>query len=213
MAMHAPRTFLPVLATVAGIAVFSAMDAVMKGASIAAGVYTAVFLRNTMGAAMMVPVWLAAGRPMAGRAAFRVHVQRAVVTSGMAMLFFYSLTLLPLAEAIALSFIAPLIALYLAALCVLAGSLFGLLAAIGILRLPDLLTRMHAASKAGLVGAGLIMVGIAIASGESAIVLRAVLGTLFLALTTPVSAHLLARAAIKSGDAAINSKDRNIVMP
>ncbi len=114
--MHAPRTFLPVLATVAGIAVFSAMDAVMKGASIAAGVYTAVFLRNTMGAAMMVPVWLAAGRPMAGRAAFRVHVQRAVVTSGMAMLFFYSLTLLPLAEAIALSFIAPLIALYLAAL-------------------------------------------------------------------------------------------------
>ena len=114
--MHPPRTLLPVLATIAGIAVFSAMDAVMKGAALAAGVYTAVFLRNTMGAAMMVPVWLAAGRPMAGRAALRVHVQRALVTSGMAMLFFYSLTLLPLAEAIALSFIAPLIALYLAAL-------------------------------------------------------------------------------------------------
>ena len=104
------------------------------------------------------------------------------------------------------------IALYLAAGCVIAGSLFGLLAAIGILRLPDLLTRMHAASKAGLVGAGLIMIGIAIASGESAIALRAVLGTLFLALTTPVSAHLLARAAIKAGDTALDSKDRNNLM-
>lgn len=58
------------------------------------------------------------------------------------------------------------IALYLAAACVSIGSLFGLLAAIGILRLPDLLTRMHAASKAGLIGAGLIMIGIAIASGS-----------------------------------------------
>lgn len=101
------------------------------------------------------------------------------------------------------------VALYLAAACVAVGSLFSLLAAIGILRLPDLLTRMHAASKAGLIGAGLIMIGIAIASGESAIVLRAVLGMLFLALTTPVSAHLLARAAIKAGDTTLDSKDRN----
>lgn len=101
------------------------------------------------------------------------------------------------------------VALYLAAACVGAGSLFSLLAAVGILRLPDLLTRMHAASKAGLIGAGLIMLGIAIASGESAIVLRAVLGMLFLALTTPVSAHLLARAAVKAGDTTLDSKDIN----
>jgi multicomponent Na+:H+ antiporter subunit G len=101
------------------------------------------------------------------------------------------------------------VGLYLAALCVGIGSIFGLLAAIGIVRLPDLLTRMHAASKAGLVGAGLILVGIIIASGESAIALRALLGLLFLALTTPVSAHLLARAAIKAGDTAIKSIDGN----
>lgn len=114
--MQSSRPLLPFAAAVAGIAVFSAMDAVMKGAALAAGVYSAVFLRNTIGAVMMTPVWLAAGRPMSGGAALTVHVQRAVVTSGMALLFFYSLTLLPLAEAIALSFIAPLIALYLAAL-------------------------------------------------------------------------------------------------
>lgn len=114
--MPAARPVLPFVAAIAGIAVFSAMDAVMKGAALAAGVYTAVFLRNSIGAAMMAPVWLAAGRPMSGRAALIVHIQRAFVTSGMAILFFYALTLLPLAEAIALSFIAPLIALYLAAL-------------------------------------------------------------------------------------------------
>lgn len=89
--------------------------------------------------------------------------------------------------------------LYLAAVAVTAGGLFGLLSAVGMLRLPDLFTRMHAASKAGLLAGGLMLLGVALASGDSAIVLRALLGALFLALTTPVSAHLLARAAIKSG--------------
>lgn len=79
------------------------------------------------------------------------------------------------------------------------GSLFSLLAAFGILRLPDLYTRMHAASKAGVVGAGLILVGVALASHDYSVILRAVLGILFLVLTTPVSAHLLARAAYRAG--------------
>ena len=98
-------------------------------------------------------------------------------------------------------------ALYVGALVIVAGGVFGLLAAIGVLRLPDLYTRMHAASKAGLVGSGLTFVGIAIVSGDSAIILRAVLGILFLALTTPVSAHLLARAALKAGLAPINTEN------
>ena len=95
-------------------------------------------------------------------------------------------------------------ALYLAALVIVAGGAFGLLAAIGVLRLPDLFTRMHAASKAGLVGSGLTFVGIAMVAADGAIILRVVLGILFLALTTPVSAHLLARAALKSGQIPIN---------
>jgi multicomponent Na+:H+ antiporter subunit G len=95
---------------------------------------------------------------------------------------------------------------WIAALAIVAGGVFGLLAGIGILRLPDLYTRMHAASKAGLVGAGLTFVGIAIVGGESSIILRAILGMVFLALTTPVSAHLLARAAIKAGHVPINTE-------
>ena len=66
---------------------------------------------------------------------------------------------------------------------------------------------MHAASKAGLVGAGLTFVGIAIVSGDGAIILRAGLGLVFLALTTPVSAHLLARAALKTGQLPVNTEN------
>jgi multicomponent Na+:H+ antiporter subunit G len=91
------------------------------------------------------------------------------------------------------------IAYVIGAIAVVLGSLFCLLAALGIVRLPDLFTRMHATSKAGAVGSGLLLVGVAIVSFDAAIALRAVLGILFLLLTTPVSAHLLARAAYRSG--------------
>ena len=90
---------------------------------------------------------------------------------------------------------------YVGAVLIIAGSVFGLLAAIGILRLPDLYTRMHAASKAGAVGGGLILLAMAVVAWDGPIFLRVILGILFLLLTTPVSAHLLARAALRSGQA------------
>lgn len=82
---------------------------------------------------------------------------------------------------------------YLGCLLLLLGAAFALLAAIGVLRLPDLYTRMHAASKAGAVGGGLILLAVALISYDGSVALRAILGTGFLLLTTPVSAHLLAR--------------------
>lgn len=90
---------------------------------------------------------------------------------------------------------------YLAALLVVVGAGFSLIAAIGVLRLPDLYTRLHAASKAGAIGAGLIFLAVAVASLDGAVILRALLGIIFLFLSTPVSAHLLARAAFRSGEA------------
>lgn len=86
-----------------------------------------------------------------------------------------------------------------AGVAMLLGACFSLLAAIGILRLPDLYTRMHAASKAGSMGAGLVYLAIALVAFDSAVILRAIVGFLFVLLTTPVSAHLLARAAYLSG--------------
>lgn len=81
----------------------------------------------------------------------------------------------------------------------LLGSAFTLLAALGVLRLPDLYTRMHAASKAGAVGGGLILLAVALLSEDAAVALRALVGIIFLLLTTPVSAHLLARASYMAG--------------
>ncbi|MCB9993413.1 MAG: monovalent cation/H(+) antiporter subunit G [Hyphomicrobiaceae bacterium] len=83
----------------------------------------------------------------------------------------------------------------LAGVSILCGSIFSLLAAIGIVRLPDLFTRMHAASKAGTMGAGLMFLAVALISFNGPVILRAFVGFVFLLLTAPVSAHLLARAA------------------
>ncbi len=81
----------------------------------------------------------------------------------------------------------------------LAGALFSLVAAIGIVRLPDLYSRMHAASKAGTVGSGLLLLAVGIHSQDLPILARALAGFVFFVLTAPISAHLLARAAHKAG--------------
>ena len=87
----------------------------MKGASISAGVYSALLLRCAFGTLLMLPVWLLSGARWPSSAVLQVHLLRSAVVAGMALLFFWGLVRLPLAEAIALSFIAPLIALHLAA--------------------------------------------------------------------------------------------------
>lgn len=106
---------LPVLSVIAGIGAFSAMDAAMKGASLAVGVFSALLLRNGIGTLLVVPLWLIAGRPLPRLAVLKVHAQRSAITAIMASLFFYGIVRIPLAEGIAISFVAPIIALYFAA--------------------------------------------------------------------------------------------------
>jgi len=104
--------------TLAGLASFSVMDGVMKAASIAAGAYAALFWRNVIGLGLMTPVWLGTRRKGAGFPTWHVlglHLARAALCGVMAGLFFWGTIYTPLAEAMALSFIAPLIALFLAA--------------------------------------------------------------------------------------------------
>ena len=91
------------------------------------------------------------------------------------------------------------IELYLGGTLLVFGAAFTLLAAIGVVRLPDLYTRMHAASKAGAVGGGLILLAVAVLSQDAAVSMRAIIGVMFVLLTTPVSAHLLARASYLTG--------------
>lgn len=87
------------------------------------------------------------------------------------------------------------VSLYLTGVLCLIGAFFVLVAAIGVLRLNDLYMRMHAASKAGTLGSGVLLVALAVYSADSAIVLRALAGVVFFLLTAPISAHLLARAS------------------
>lgn len=105
---------LPFAAALAGVGFLSLMDAFMKEAALMIGAYTATVLRALIGAALTAPVWLSRGPAMPSRALWKLHITRGIVSAFMALTFFFALTRLPLAEAIALSFIAPLLALYLA---------------------------------------------------------------------------------------------------
>lgn len=82
---------------------------------------------------------------------------------------------------------------------IMIGALFCLIGALGVLRFQDVYVRMHAASKAGTLGAGLLLIAVAVASAELGLITRSVAGVVFLILTAPVSAHLLARASVIAG--------------
>jgi S-adenosylmethionine uptake transporter len=126
-----------------GVALFSVMDAAMKGLSLAIGLYNALLWRAVAGSLLGLTLMLLTRQRWPDRAVLRLHLLRGSVVAVMAALFFWALMRMPLAEAIALSFIAPLIALYLAAL--LLGETVGR-QAIG-------------ASLLGLVGVGVILSG------------------------------------------------------
>lgn len=81
-----------------------------------------------------------------------------------------------------------------AGLLMIGGTAFMLIAALGLLRLPDLYTRMHAVTKAGTLGIGLVLVAAAVAFGEVSVATRALVALLFVLLTAPVSAHMIGRA-------------------
>lgn len=75
------------------------------------------------------------------------------------------------------------------------GTLLLLIAAIGVLRMPDLFLRMSATSKASSLGAGCMLLAVAVSAAEFSVTVRALLGVAFLFLTTPVASHMIGRAA------------------
>ena len=79
------------------------------------------------------------------------------------------------------------------------GSIFALLSAIGVLRMPDVFTRMQASTKASTLGLGCLLIGAALQLGDAGSVVRLLCIGGFLLLTTPVSAHVIARAAYRAG--------------
>lgn len=99
-----------------GIAVFSSMDAVIKALALAIGTYNTLLWRSFAGIAVSGVPWLWSRPVKPSQSAMRLHIERGAVSAVMAMLFFWGLARTPMAQAIALSFIAPLIAQGLAVL-------------------------------------------------------------------------------------------------
>ena len=79
------------------------------------------------------------------------------------------------------------------------GATLAVLASVGVLRMPDVLTRMQASTKASTLGLGCLLLGLAIRNPEVAFVIRAGSIAAFMLLTTAVGAHVIARAAARGG--------------
>ena len=86
------------------------------------------------------------------------------------------------------------------AICLVSGAFFMLVAAIGILKLPDVYQRLHASSKAATLGVALLLLGAALHSGNMGVVSRCLMAIVFFILTAPVGAHLITRAAYHNGE-------------
>jgi multicomponent Na+:H+ antiporter subunit G len=86
-----------------------------------------------------------------------------------------------------------------AAILLTFGSAFMLLAAVGLVRLPDLLLRMSATAKAATLGAALMLLGAGLHFGDGAVLARVLVIVVFLFLTAPVAAHMIGRAGYRRG--------------
>lgn len=87
----------------------------------------------------------------------------------------------------------------LAAACLLVGAGFALIAAIGVVRLPDLLSRMHAATKPQVIGLVFVVLGLALSLRDPSVLGILALVVLLQMATSVVSSHMVGRASLRAG--------------
>lgn len=83
--------------------------------------------------------------------------------------------------------------------CLVAGGFFCVVGAIGLLRMPDFFTRMHAASVIETLGAGLILIGLMLQAGLTLVAVKLLMVGLLIFFASPTATHALARAAMVRG--------------
>ncbi len=83
--------------------------------------------------------------------------------------------------------------------CLLAGGAFAVIGAFGLVRMPSLFTRMHAASVTDTLGAGLILLGLAVQAGFTLVTVKLAILGLLIFFASPVATHALAKAALARG--------------
>lgn len=116
MTSRADHPIIAFLVAVLGVGALSAMDAAMKALSLAIGAFASLSWRSLVAALLVGLPYLALRRHWPSRRAMRFHLMRGIVMVPMSFLFFWGLARVPIAQAIALAFVAPLLALGLAAL-------------------------------------------------------------------------------------------------
>jgi multicomponent Na+:H+ antiporter subunit G len=84
-------------------------------------------------------------------------------------------------------------------LCLLGGGLFCVLGAVGLLRMPDFYTRMHAASVIDTLGAGLMLLGLLLQEGVGLVAVKLLMIGALIFFASPTATHALARAAMVRG--------------
>ena len=84
-------------------------------------------------------------------------------------------------------------------LCLACGGIFCVIGALGLIRMPDLYTRMHAASVTDTLGAGLILLGLILQAGLTLVAAKLLIVGVLILFTSPTATHALARAAFLRG--------------
>lgn len=84
-------------------------------------------------------------------------------------------------------------------LCIVAGGVFCVIGAFGLVRMPDFYTRVHAASVTDTVGAGLLLLGMALQAGFTLIMVKLLMIGLLLLFANPTATHALVKAALARG--------------
>jgi len=93
-------------------------------------------------------------------------------------------------------------------ICLGVGGLACVVGALGLLRMPDLFTRMHAASLVDTVGAGFVLLGLALQAGPTLVTVKLAMIGLLIFFTSPTATHALARAALYRGVKPLLAEER-----
>lgn len=100
-----------------------------------------------------------------------------------------------------------------ALICILIGAILCVAASIGLLRFPDLLSRMHASTKPQVLGVLVTLLAVALTMRSIAVVTMAALVAVFQLLTAPVASQMLSRAAVRTGQIELGRVDGDPVNP
>jgi multicomponent Na+:H+ antiporter subunit G len=94
-------------------------------------------------------------------------------------------------------------------ICLVAGGIFCVIGTVGLIRMPDFFTRMHAASVTDTLGAGLILAGLVLQAGFTLIAVKLLIIGLLILFTSPTATHALAKAALARGLEPLLAEDRS----